>query len=105
MSKSVALEQRRQTQIRKLCKLAGRPDDAKSCIDLKMTVAQTIIALSVSAGLGNDSSDSQFRAEFQKDRDQYEALGMSESDYVMTRRIDDGLESCEPDFFATDKRN
>ena len=106
----IAAENTRVTKIRALCATAGMPDKAdKFLADSAVTVEAVQTALfeamclkNKAAGEGESGNppakdeDAAYKAEYAAAKDVYAKQGLSEADYVATRRVDDGKDTLRP---------
>lgn len=106
-----ASERQRSADITALCSQAGRPDLVAGFLEGEQTVADVQAHLfktlcaerkPVDGGGGGAGDpppadpDAKFKAEYAADRAYFKKSGTSEADYVMSRRISEGLDTLRP---------
>lgn len=105
-----AAEKERVTQITALCAQANHPDLAQGFIDADKSVADVQKALfsklcedrkpvgelGTEGGTSTSDPDAAYKKEFAQNKAHYQKLGVSEESYILSRRIDDGVEVLKP---------
>lgn len=103
-------ERTRVKKIKALCDLAGCPDKAQTFIDAEFSVEETQGALGAilekqrkvlddddrATEPAPEDRDARFKEEYQKNLQVHQRFGVSEEDYVASRRISEGLEPLQP---------
>lgn len=102
-------ERERDSELTALCEAAGMPQLARKFIDAGTNLGEakaTILDAKLKReGAGDGGEDpelaeadenAKFKAEFAEHRQQYLKSGVTEEDFLRTRRIDEGLERLEP---------
>ncbi len=113
-NEALAAERKRVDDIHSLCELARCPQLAKEFVakglsrdEVQTKLREKIGSENPPVGDGGGSAgdpkpadeDAKYKAEYAADAKRLKAIGISEADYVFSRRVDDGLEELRPNSY------
>ena len=90
---AVAHERARAMQIIDICNAAGRPERADQYIMNGAEPHEVRLALMDGRGDSPDPTNQKYRDEYAEQRDTYMRIGVTEEQYIASRRVTDGLDT------------